>query len=129
MKGAFVVSGEEGLYAQIERILVARGGQAGEDVVQVVDEHGPLFTVFGALGPAFEADLTIETTMEATETRGDEPPVPTLSASCWVECRSEEAFVRWVRVIADARTEPTWVLDGDGTLWSSAALDPAGVRL
>lgn len=127
MKGAFVVSSEDALYSQIERILVARGGQAGEDVVQVVDEHGPRFTVFGGLGAAFEADLTAE----PTGLRGDGPlpSVPTAASSCWAECRSEEVFVRWVRVIADARTGPTWVLDGDGILWSSAALDPAGVRL
>lgn len=128
MKGAFIVSSEANLYSQIERTLVGHGGRATEGhVVQVLDESGLLFTVFGDLSPGFEADLNAG----AAETRGDgsAPSMLTASNSCWGECRSEEVFVAWVRVIARARAEPTWVLDGDGVLWPSTALDPDGVCL
>ncbi len=128
MKGAFIVSTDQDLYAQVERILVTRGGRAAPDhVVQVTDDAGVLFTVFGELDGGFAADLAAG----VDETRGEFDSVPELSpsASCWAECHSEEAFVAWITVIADARTGSTWVLDGDGVLWTSAALDPTGLRL
>jgi hypothetical protein len=128
MKGAFIVSSNENLYAQVEQILVDSGGRAAPDhIVQIKDDNGVLFTVFGELGEEFATDLAAG----ADETRGDIDATPTFSTStsCWAECSSEEAFVHWISVIADARREPTWVLDGDGVLWTSSALDPTGVRL
>jgi hypothetical protein len=44
------------------------------------------------------------------------------ATACWVECRSEAVFVRWVRAIASDRGDPTWVLDGDGVLWAADSL-------
>jgi len=128
VKGAFIVSTDDDLYAQVERALVERGGRATADrVVQVADDDGVLFTVFGNLEDGFVDDLAAG----ADETRGEFTDVPELSpsATCWAECSSEEAFVAWLTVIADARAGATWVLDGDGVLWTSQALAPAGLRL
>lgn len=128
MKGAFIVSTDEGLYTQVEQTLVDRGGHAAPDhVVQITDDNGVLFTVFGELGEEFAADLAAG----ADEFRGDIDAIPAFSTStsCWAECASEQAFVSWVSMIARARREPMWVLDGDGVLWTSSALDPARLRL
>ena len=129
MKGAFIVSTDDGLYEQIERVLVAEGGKSAPDrTVQVRDATGTRFTVFGDLGPEFAVDLAAG----ADEVRGEQvggTPAYTTASSCWVECGSAEVFVDWVRRIAEARSGPTWVLDGDGVLWTPVALDPLGVRL
>jgi hypothetical protein len=128
MKGAFIVSGDPDIFTQVTELLLPLGGQVTPDeVVQVTDERGESFTVFGNLGEAFAADLGAG----VDGTRGDVPVTPELSATtcCWAECRSEESFVRWVKVIASGRAGETWVLDGDGILWTPDALDPTALRL
>ena len=127
MKGAFIVSGEEELYTQIERVIVAHGGTSGDNVTQVSGTDGTPFTVYGNLGSEFECDLN----EEPEEIKGDVNDLPEFSAStsCWAECRSTEQFVEWVRTVAAARSQATWVLDGNGVLWSSAQLDPVLLTL
>ncbi|MDR7383358.1 hypothetical protein [Promicromonospora iranensis] len=127
MNGAFIVSGDEDLFEQIERVLVAHGGLPGENAVQVTGSDGTLFTVYGKLGKEFEYDLS----EEPEEIKGDATAVPefTTATSCWAECRSAEKFVEWVQVIAEDRPSATWVLDGNGVLWSDAVLDPARLSL
>ncbi|MFC8796281.1 hypothetical protein ACFT2C_00985 [Promicromonospora sp. NPDC057138] len=127
MNGAFIVSEDDDLFQQIERFLVARGGSSGDSVAQVSSLDGTLFTVYGDLGKEFEYDLS----EEPEEVKGDVAGVPEFSTatSCWAECRSVEKFVEWVRVIAEARSSTTWVLDGNGVLWPDAALDAAQVSL
>ena len=127
MKGAFIVSAEEDLYTQIERVLVAHGGTSGDNVAQVAGTDGTLFTVYGNLGSEFEYDLN----EEPEEIKGDVNDLPefSTSTSCWAECRSTEQFVEWVRTVAAARSQATWVLDGNGVLWSSVQLDPAQLTL
>lgn len=121
MKGAFVLANDPGLYRHIEDALVVAGGRASADrTVQVEDPSGLPFTVFGTLGPEYEAELRAA----PTDVHGDVSGLDQSTATaCWVECRSEELFVRWVRAIASERREPTWVLDGDGVLWSADSLD------
>lgn len=127
MKGAFIVSAEEVLYTQIERVLIAHGGTAGDDVAQDSGTDGTLFTVYGNLGSEFEYDLD----EEPEEIKGDVNDLPEFSTSTsrWAECRSTERFVEWVQTVAAARSRATWVLDGNGVLWSSARLDPALLTL
>ena len=127
MKGAFIVSEEEDLYTQIEQVLVAHGGTSGDNVAQVSGTDGTLFTAYGNLGSEFEFDLN----EEPEDIRGDVNDLPEFgtSTSCWAECRSTEQFVEWVRTVAAARSQATWVLDGNGVLWSSARLDPALLTL
>ncbi|TDW79610.1 hypothetical protein [Kribbella sp. VKM Ac-2566] len=125
MKGAFVLANNPGLYRQIEAVLVPAGGRtAADQTVQVEDKSGFLFTVFGVIGP--EHDLRAA----PTDVRGDVSGLDQSTATaCWVECRSEALFVRWVRAIASRRPDPTWVLDGDGVLWSADSLDASGLVL
>jgi hypothetical protein len=127
MNGAFIVSGDDDLFQRIERALVAHGGSSGGGVAQVNSSDGTLFTVYGDLGKEFEYDLS----EEPEEIKGDAATVPvfTTATSCWAECRSAEKFVEWVRVIAEARSSTTWVLDGNGVLWSDASLDPVRLSL
>jgi hypothetical protein len=126
MNGAFVVSGDDDLFLQIERVLVAHGGSSGDGIAQVSSSDGTLFTVYGDLGKEFEYDLS-----EAPEEVRGDASVPEFSTatSCWAECRYRERFVEWVRVIAETRSSTTWVLDGNGVLWSDAALDAAQLSL
>ncbi|WP_410790079.1 hypothetical protein [Kribbella sp. C-35] len=121
MKGAFVLANDPGLYRQIEDVLVLAGGRtAADQTVQIEDRSGFLFTVFGTIGPEFDADLRAS----PTDVRGDVSGLDQGSATaCWVECRSEALFVRWARAIASERDDRIWVLDGDGVLWSADALD------
>ena len=127
MNGAFIISDNDDLFQQIERVLEAHGGSSGDSVSQVSSPDGTLFTVYGDLGKEFEYDVS----EEPEEIEGNADGVPELSTatSCWAECRSTEEFVEWVRVIASARSSTTWVLDGNGVLWSDAALDAARVSL
>lgn len=128
MKGAFLISTDPELFQQVNEILVAKGGSSAPDrVVQVSNEDGSLFTVYGDLGDEFAVDLA----EGVDETRGEFDSIPELSVrtSCWIECRSGESFVEWVTAIAEARSTPTWVLDGDGVLWTVESLKPAEVRL
>jgi hypothetical protein len=96
-------------------------------VTQVSSSDGTLFTVYGDLGKEFEYDLS----EEPEEVRGDATSTPAFSTatSCWAECRSTEWFVEWMRLIAAARSSKPWVLDGNGVLWSVAALDAAQLSL
>lgn len=128
MKGAFIVSTDDALFEDVARVLAREGGRVATDrVTQVTGSDGVLFTVFGDLGDAFAADLGAG----FDDTRGEVDAVPSLSAtsSCWAECSSEAAFVGWVRTIAAARAAPTWVLDGDGVLWTVEALDADELQL
>lgn len=120
MKGALIVAAEPELYGQIVAILAAQGVRVANDrTAQLEDFGGVLFTIYGGLGPEFDSDLRSEPTAERGLSEGLD--LSTASA-CWVECRSEAVFVRWVRVIARSRANPTWVLDGDGVLWNSDVL-------
>lgn len=76
---------------------------------------------FGGIDPSAEQDLLDPPTAVHGEAL---PPNPACSA-VWVECRSEDRFVGWVRDLARNVDDPVWVLDGDGVLWLSSALDPA----
>jgi hypothetical protein len=127
MKGAFILANDPGLYAQIEQVLVMAGGRAASDrTAQVEDASGFMFTVFGTLGPEYEADLRAA----PTDVRGDISGLDQDTAmACWIECGSEAVFICWVRVIASQRRDPTWVLDGDGVLWSADALDDRELAL
>jgi hypothetical protein len=122
MKGAFVLANDPQLYAQIEEVLELAGGQSASDrTVQVEDASGHLFTVFGTVGPEFEADVRAAPTGVRGNLHGFDQDTAT---ACWVECRSKPVFIQWIRVIAHARANPTWVLDGDGQLWAVDVLDP-----
>jgi hypothetical protein len=120
VKGAFVLGNDAELYGDVERTLVSNGASAADDrTVQLRDRSGTLFTVFGDVA-AFENDLRDP----PIGVRGDDHDLDQHNAtSCWVECRSEEVFVYWVRLIAADRSAPIWVLDGDGILWAAESLN------
>jgi len=126
MKGAFVLAEDPNLYEDMRRTLVAFGARTAPDRTTQLTDGDCLFTVFGIVGPESEADLR-----EApTHIHGDASDFDQLSATaCWVECRSEAVFVKWVRIVAEQRANPTWVLDGDGALWAADALDPTRLVL
>lgn len=126
MRGAFIVSEGTGLYAQVERILVESGARASSDGVVQVDDGQSLFTVFGDVGIGIS-----EVRMGATAVRSGDltPPDMGVVDACWAECRSEQVFVRWIRVIAERRANPTWVLDGDGVLWEAAVINAETITL
>lgn len=127
MKGAFVLANDPELYEQIERVLIGFGARTASDrIAQIEDDSGYLFTVFGDVGPESEADLRAA----PIRVRGDVSGLDQATATaCWVECRSEDVFVQWVRMVAAQRMNPLWVLDGDGAMWNVEALDPAELRL
>ncbi|WP_328992067.1 hypothetical protein OG394_37575 [Kribbella sp. NBC_01245] len=127
MKGAFVLANDTELYEQIERVLIGFGARTASDrTAQIEDDSGYLFTVFGDVGPESEADLRAA----PIRVRGDVSGLDQASATaCWVECRSEDVFVQWVRTVSAERMTPTWVLDGDGVIWNVEAVDPDELQL
>ncbi|WP_432939444.1 hypothetical protein ACQPXM_29445 [Kribbella sp. CA-253562] len=126
MKGVFFVSRTSTLYAQIEDVLLRAGAVAGtDDVVQIRDDRGRLFTVYGRLDAAFEQDLF----EPPVAVHGVDPPDPRSASACWVECRWPDLLVSWVQRLATEIGSPLWVLDGDGVFWSDEQLDAEAVRL
>jgi hypothetical protein len=126
VKGAFVLANEPDLFPQIKAVVLASGGTSSNGAAQIMDESGVLITTFEDPG-----DSGMQEAREApTARRGETAGLAQADASvCWVECRSEPVFVRWVRHVEARREAPLWVLDGDGVLWSLDALDETGIVL
>jgi hypothetical protein len=127
MKGAYLFSASPDLFSRVREILIREGARAAsDDVVQVRDSEDRFLTIYGGVDVANDYDLQ----EPPTAVRGTGLP-PELSAAsvCWVECRSEAVFARWMALIAKRVPEPSWVLDGDGVVWPASAVDPSEVRL
>lgn len=127
MKGAFVLGNSPNLYAAMEEALIADGGRsAAGQTAQVEDRSGVLFTVFGDVGHMGESESRAAPAAVCGDVRDLRQDAAT---ACWVECRSEDVFVRWIREIAAGLADPIWVLDGDGVLWAVESLDPSELVL
>jgi len=125
MKCALVLSSDSEMFIHVRDALVEAGAASAADTVQILDE-GYLFNLFGNLGSAFDYDLN----EPITEWRGEGEPPDIASASvCYVECRSETVFIRWVEFLAGKLPAPVWVLDSDDVLWDACNIDPLELRL
>ncbi len=127
MKGAFLVGQGAGTFETAKKVLLSLGGQISDDnsVIQIRDETGGFFTVYrvppGSEGEFRDGPLYAAPGLE----------VPDLSAASGlaIECRSEFQFVTFVKAIARASPVDTWVIDGDGVVWSAGDVDASRVRL
>jgi len=127
MKGAFLISLDEYLSEHVRASMTDLGAEFfGDETARLRDEQGRLFTVF------LHRDPTMDWEWRAVPSRvigEDAPPDLERAVACWIECRWEDFFAAAVCAIAGSWRSQTWVLDGDGVLWSAAAVDPQLVRL
>lgn len=126
MKGALLLSDDPQIFEKICALLVSRGGECGG----AVGERVAQVRVKGMLFNAFEG---AELEDESIEPFFPEPGVPlpdrATVTGCDLECRSEEVFVALVRDIAALSDAATWILDGNGTVWRAADVDPDRLQL
>ncbi|WP_090037362.1 MULTISPECIES: hypothetical protein [unclassified Leifsonia] len=124
MKSALVLSEDMNLFEHFAALITANGGVRSEDgVAQLVDPQGRMLTLFH-----LESDNDL--TLPPTRVVGMSPPASLTSlAVCSVECRWEAMVVYWVRRVAIETTSEVWLLDSDGVLWSSEAVDATALRL
>lgn len=127
MKGAFVVSSDMHVFDEARDALVRIGAKATEDdVVQLQDELGRLFTIYRSIDPSTDWEWREGPFISRADV---EPPDMTKATACWVECRWEDLFASVMRRLAEALSTTAWVLDGDGVLWPASEVDPREVRL
>jgi hypothetical protein len=127
MKGAFLVSEDTNLASLVLAAMEGVGAEVAPDgVAQIRDDEGRLFTVFAHPDPASDWEWRSGSVTPTDD--GLQPDLATASA-CWIECRWEVLFADLVRTLARALPGDSWVLDGDGVLWSAADVDPTRVRL
>ena len=113
------------MFDHVRDALQEAGAASAAEAVQISDE-GCLFNVFGNLGGHFDYDLN----EPFSEWKGEGNPPDTSSANaCYVECRSETVFTRWVKYCARKMADPVWVLDSDGVLWDALTVDPSKIAL
>jgi hypothetical protein len=127
MKGAFLVSGDAFLFANVSEILRRHGAVTTSDkVTQLSDTEGRLLTIFGDLDPALDWEWK-----DGVIVMFDGSAIPPESAitACSVECRWEDLFASTMATIGDELAEKAWVLDGDGVLWPVQEVDPERVKL
>jgi hypothetical protein len=126
VKGAFLVSSDPGAWPDASAALIEIGAVTYEEAVQLRDRQDRLFTMYLETDP----EPQWEWREEPFVVRGDaKPPEMATASACWVECRREGVLTRIVRQLAEALSEPVWVLDGDGVLWPAADVDPRAVVL
>jgi hypothetical protein len=126
MKGAFLVSANTQLFDVVRGVLVDLGGTyyPEDGGVQLRDELGNLFTVFGNAEPAYESrDGPL------VGAPGIRLPDMRNTIGLAVECRNERHFAILVKAIAQASANAVWVVDGDGVVWPALEVDAARVRL
>jgi hypothetical protein len=124
MKGAYLISLDQGFFREIVALLAEEGARypLGEDpVVQLVDGAGRLFTVFGE----YEDRYFLEDWGGPLRPAGDGVVIPDLRAVvvCSVECRWEDLFVAVVGRLARRVARPMWVLDGMDVVWNADTID------
>lgn len=125
MKGAYLISTSASLFDEARNILIEAGANAAEDVVQLDDGQGHLFTLY-------EADPSVDWDWREgyiSLRRGVEMPDLASATACVVECRWEGVFARVVQHISSNLSHVAWVLDGNGVFWYAADVDPSEVCL
>jgi hypothetical protein len=126
MRGAFLVSDSPDIYRDVSVALVDMGAVAYEEVVQLRDDQGRLFTV----DLLADSESGWEWREGPFVVRGDaEPPEMVTATACLVQCRWEDLFTSIVHQLAAVLPEPAWVLDGNDVLWPAALVDEREVRL
>ena len=131
MKGAYVVSADDGLVGRVVHAVTGTPGWAGCDRAWSDTDHvmlrdsvtGGQFLLYVSPGSFKEDGVPVY------PRPGVSLPADRRLTSYLVECRWEEQFVRTVRALAALTGEGVWVIDGDGVVWDAAAVDAAAVRL
>ena len=126
MKSAYLVSPGEAFEVDVLQVAAALGADVREDVAQLRDDQGRLFTVFGGLGQDSASDWRED--LSAAPGSGPLPDLSTATAVS-IECRWEDLFASVVHRLAGRLPDPSWVVDGDGVVWPATRVDPDAVRL
>jgi len=127
MKSAFLLSPDLSLYEHIRDMMANIGVDPTADkVIQIREPDGRLFTLESDLGSYFDYELNEP--IKAWRGVGEAPDI-TKATGCYVECRWEDVFIKWVEYIADRLPYPLWVLDSDGILWPAHNIDPTQLAL
>jgi hypothetical protein len=128
VKGAFLLSEDRQLFAELCDVLVRIGAEytADDDVLQLRDDRGRLLTVIGRVEPEFEWEFR-----QGPFTLEGNAWLPDMSSvtACIVECRWEDLFASVVARIASELEAMLWVLDSNGHLWLASEVDPARISL
>ncbi|GAA0957674.1 hypothetical protein GCM10009554_68740 [Kribbella koreensis] len=130
MKGAYLISLDQGFFEEIVAVLSAEGAVCawGQDpMVQLVDGGGRVLTVFGE----YEDRDFLEGPDVVLVPGGEGVVIPDLRAVavCSVECRWEELFVEVVGRLAGRVSAAMWVVDGKDVVWGAGAIDVERVAL
>jgi len=131
MRGGFLISLDDELYARASDVLKGLGGRTtsgemGDSMVQLVEGSGRLFTLYERVPAGTEWEVHEGEFVAAYDL---ELPNMMLVAACPFECRWPDLVSRLVGQIGRASDSPTWILDGDGVVWPAARIDPDSLTL
>jgi hypothetical protein len=126
MKGAFLITEDAGFFEKAKNLLLSRGALyvAEEGAVQIGGRGDDMLTLYSSAEPEWEY-------RQGPFVAAPGVVVPDMSAvtGLAVECNSEQYFADIIRQLALASEGPSWVLDGDGTVWAAREVDPTRIRL